>query len=87
MLVIAIYDVNEKRVAKMKKIFDQYMHWTQNSVFEGELTKVQLRELKQKIKQVMNNDEDSVIFYTVSNPKWIKKESYGIFKPEITNIL
>lgn len=71
----------------MKKLFDQYMYWTQNSVFEGELTSVQLRELKKGVKGIMNNAEDSVIFYTISNPNWVNKETYGIFKPESTNII
>ena len=35
MYVIAVYDVNQKRVAKMLKLCRRYLHWIQNSVFEG----------------------------------------------------
>ncbi len=34
MYYIAVYDVGEKRVGKMLKIFRKYMHHIQNSVFE-----------------------------------------------------
>ena len=46
MYVILIYDVSEKRVGKMLKLCRQYLCWIQNSVFEGELSEVKLRELQ-----------------------------------------
>lgn len=49
MYVILIYDVSEKRVGKMLKLCRQYLCWIQNSVFEGELSEVKLRELQNKI--------------------------------------
>ena len=49
MYVILIYDVAEKRVSKMLKLCRQYLCWIQNSVFEGELSEVKLRELQNKI--------------------------------------
>lgn len=45
MYVILVYDVGEKRVAKMLRLCRKYLNWIQNSVFEGELTEVQLKEL------------------------------------------
>ena len=45
MYVILIYDVAEKRAGKMLKLCRQYLCWIQNSVFEGELSEVKLREL------------------------------------------
>ena len=53
MYIIAVYDVGEKRVVKMLKLCRQYLNWIQNSVFEGELTEVQLKELKYKAKEIM----------------------------------
>ena len=49
MYVILIYDVAEKRVDKMLKLCRQYLCWIQNSVFEGELSEIKLRELQNKI--------------------------------------
>ncbi|MDX1905292.1 MAG: CRISPR-associated endonuclease Cas2, partial [Thermonemataceae bacterium] len=43
MYVILIYDCGEKRVTKMLKLCRQYLHWIQNSVFEGEISEVKLK--------------------------------------------
>lgn len=64
MYVILVYDVGVKRVAKMLKLCRQYLNWIQNSVFEGELTEVKLRELKYKIKSIIDSEEDSIIIFT-----------------------
>ena len=64
MYVIVIYDVGEKRVGKMLKLCRQYLNWIQNSVLEGELSEAKLRELKIKIKGIIDESEDSVIAFT-----------------------
>lgn len=38
MYTIVVYDVGEKRVAKVCKYLRTVLQWMQNSVFEGELT-------------------------------------------------
>jgi len=45
MYVILVYDCGEKRVGKMLKLCRKYLNWIQNSVFEGEITDVKLKEL------------------------------------------
>lgn len=77
MFVIGMYDVNQKRVGKVKKVFDRYMFWTQNSVFEGELTSVQFAELKRDLATIIHPEEDQVIFYELGNHKWLNKEAMG----------
>ncbi|MEZ2737847.1 CRISPR-associated endonuclease Cas2, partial [Aneurinibacillus aneurinilyticus] len=42
MYVIITYDVSEKRVGKVCRKLKEYLTWTQNSVFEGEVSKTQL---------------------------------------------
>lgn len=64
MYVIVIYDVGEKRVGKMLKLCRQYLCWIQNSVLEGELSETKLRELKIKMKNVIDEAEDSIIIFT-----------------------
>lgn len=44
MFVILVYDVDQKRVAKVLKKCREYLFWVQNSVFEGELTEMKLRQ-------------------------------------------
>ena len=80
MYVIAVYDVGEKRVAKMLKLSRKYLNWIQNSVFEGELTEVQVKEYKLKAKDIMKAEEDSLIIFTSRENKWLKKEILGIEK-------
>ena len=77
MYVIAVYDVGEKRVAKMLKLCRRYLNWIQNSVFEGEITEAKLLELKYKAIQIMNDDNDSLIIFKARQEKWLDKEIMG----------
>lgn len=77
MYVIAVYDVGEKRVVKMLKLCRQYLNWIQNSVFEGELTEAQLKELKYKAKEILEKELDSFIIFSSRDPKWMYKEIIG----------
>lgn len=82
MYVILVYDIGVKRVAKMLKLCRQYLNWIQNSVFEGEMTEVKLKELKHRAKQIMTED-DSLIIFTSRNEKWLEKEVFGKEKNEL----
>jgi CRISPR-associated protein Cas2 len=61
---VATYDVNASRVARYLKLFRQYLHWVQNSVFEGELTEAQLQALSVGVKALLE-DNDSVLLFRV----------------------
>ncbi|HQO06401.1 MAG TPA: CRISPR-associated endonuclease Cas2, partial [Fervidobacterium sp.] len=63
MYVIMAYDVNEKRVVKVLKKARQYLTWVQNSLLEGEITTSKLEILKQEIKKIIDEEEDSVTWY------------------------
>ena len=80
MYVLLVYDVNEKRVAKALKTCRGYLHWVQNSVFEGELTEGKLKELLQKLKKIINKKKDSVLVYRFSSEKMLDKEIIGVEK-------
>ena len=64
MYVIIVYDVGEKRVGKSLKLCRQYLCWVQNSVFEGELSEVKLKELKLRMESLIEPSEDSIILFT-----------------------
>lgn len=87
MYIILVYDIGQKRVAKMLKLCRQYLNWIQNSVFEGALTPAQLNELKLKAKKIMNKEEDSLIIFTSRNEEWLKKEVIGKEKNELGTFL
>ena len=77
MYVILIYDVAEKRVSKMLKLCRQYLCWIQNSVFEGELSEVKLRELQNKIHSLIDKKEDSVIIFSNKMSYHMSKDILG----------
>ena len=87
MYIIAVYDMGEKRVGKMLKLCRQYLNWIQNSVFEGELTEVQLKELKYKAKDIMKDDEDSFIIFSSREQKWMDNQVIGKEKNNLDNFL
>jgi CRISPR-associated protein Cas2 len=75
-----VYDVNEKRVNKVLKIGRKYLNWIQNSVLEGEITVAKYEKLKMELLNVINKDEDSVIFYILRTTLYSKREIIGLTK-------
>ncbi|WP_209329333.1 CRISPR-associated endonuclease Cas2 [Lunatimonas salinarum] len=87
MYIILVYDINQKRVGKMLKLCRQYLNWIQNSVFEGELTEVKLKELLAKAKKIMDTEEDSLIIFKSRNEKWLEKEVIGQEKNDLDTFI
>ena len=87
MYIILVYDIGEKRVGRMLKLCRQYLNWIQNSVFEGELSQVKLKELKFKAKEIMNEEEDSLIVFCSRNEEWLEKEVIGKEKNELDSFI
>jgi len=87
MYVILVYDVEQKRVAKALKVCRGYLHWVQNSVFEGEITEGKLKELLQKIKVVINKKKDSILLYKFEQEKAFEKEIIGQEKAPVSQII
>lgn len=87
MYVIAVYDVNEKRVAKMLKLCRRYLNWIQNSVFEGEISQVKLQEMILEAESVMDKKEDSLIIFKSREPRWLDKQILGKERMSTDNFL
>ena len=87
MYIILVYDIEEKRVSKMLKLCRRYLHWIQNSVFEGELNPVQLKELIFEAELIMDTRKDSLIIFKTRQEKWLEKQVIGKEKNEIDNML
>lgn len=62
--VIIVYDVNEKKVNRMRRICEPYIKRVQKSVFEGQISKSGFKVLTDIIKNFINESEDSVRIYT-----------------------
>ncbi|NLY85793.1 MAG: CRISPR-associated endonuclease Cas2 [Tissierellia bacterium] len=80
MFVILVYDIGEKRVAKVLKTCRKYLYWVQNSVFEGEISEVNLVKLKTELNNIIEKDVDSVIIYTFRTTKYSNVEILGVKK-------
>lgn len=87
MYIILVYDIGEKRVAKMLKLCRQYVNWIQNSVFEGEITEPKLKELKLRAMDIMDIKTDSLIIFYTRQEKWLEKEVVGKEKSSLGIIL
>jgi CRISPR-associated protein Cas2 len=87
MYVILVYDIGEKRVGKMLKLCRQYLVWIQNSVFEGEITVVKLKELIQRARCIMEEDTDSLIIFKSRQEKWLEKQVIGTERGETGQML
>ena len=86
MYVIIVYDINVKRVNKVKAYLRKYLLWVQNSVFEGEITKSQLEKIKRDLSIICNESEDSVIIYSFRT-KSNEKEILGVEKSPVSEII
>ena len=93
MYVIGIYDINtedshgQKRLQKVFKIFKKYLIHIQKSVFEGEITKAKLEKLKIELKQIINKQKDSVIFFKSREQRWLSKELLGLTIDKTDNFI
>jgi CRISPR-associated protein Cas2 len=87
MYVILVYDVEQKRVGKMLKLCRRYVNWIQNSVFEGEITEVKLKELLTEAGKIMNKEKDSIILFQSRQEKWLEKTVIGKEKNELDNVI
>lgn len=93
MYVIAMYDINtetkagQKRLRHTFKLMKKYLIRIQNSVFEGELTNAKFEELKLKVKGIIDDSIDSVIFFKSRDIKWMDKDICGAQKDDTDNFL
>jgi CRISPR-associated protein Cas2 len=77
MYVILVYDFGEKRVGKMLKLCRKYLNWIQNSVFEGEISEVRLKELTMCAESFMDKSVDSIIVFSGRSQVFLNKTIIG----------
>jgi CRISPR-associated protein Cas2 len=80
LFTILVYDVGERRVAKVLKTARKYLYWVQNSVLEGEISEANLVKLKVELSNKINKDEDSIIFYCFKSLRYYEREIIGVKK-------
>ncbi len=87
--IIIVYDVLAKKTSKIMNLLRQYLFHIQNSVFEGDLTEAQIKELKYKLKKLIDKNKDSIIIFQFKSlsKKMYSKEIIGIEKMSTGNII
>ncbi|MEU0805519.1 CRISPR-associated endonuclease Cas2 [Streptomyces sp. NPDC005970] len=78
MFVILVYDTAVERNPKVLKTCRKYLHWTQRSVFQGELSTAQYRALMTALNGVIDPDHDSIISYTTRSADTIESSCLGV---------
>jgi CRISPR-associated protein Cas2 len=72
-----VYDVNQRRVGKVLKVARRFLNWVQNSVLEGEITEAKYEKLKLELDRIIDEQEDSLVFYVFETLKYSKRETMG----------
>ena len=83
---LIIYDLPDtkeanKRRTRLHKLLSGYGKWTQYSVFECFLTKLQFTKLQVKIEGLIKQQEDSVRIYVLDTSALRKTIAYGSEQP------
>jgi len=81
------YDVNVERVTKVLHVGRRYLNWVQNSLLEGELTKAQLARLKADLHKIINDEQDSVVFYISRREQYLERQTLGLNKGGQTTMI
>ncbi|KKG13760.1 CRISPR-associated protein Cas2 [Methanosarcina sp. 2.H.T.1A.6] len=87
MYVVIVYDVGVERVNKVRSFLREYLNWVQNSVFEGELTKAEFLKIKSRLKELIEESHDHIIFYSSRDKKYLGIENLGTPKADTSNII
>jgi len=93
MYLILVYDINtqtkegRKRLPKVMKKCRQFLHHTQKSVFEGEISGAKLFDLRIAIEKLIDEKEDYVVFYKLPNKNNLDRTNIGIDFDPTSNIL
>jgi len=78
-----VYDAAPKRGVKLLKYLRRHLTWVQNSVFEGEITESELEIIKKGIKEIINLQKDSVIYYVFDSQNYHEREVIGVERNDI----
>lgn len=90
MYIVLMYDIMmDKDGPKVQrntfKICKRYLTHIQKSVFEGNLTEVNLMKLKKELNEYIRDHKDSFIIFKSRDEKWLTKEFLGVKDDKTSN--
>lgn len=86
MLIIVTYDVStetregRRRLRRVAKICEGIGQRVQKSVFECRVNQMQYEELERKLLAEINNDEDNLRLYRLTEPVELHVKEHGHFR-------
>ena len=87
MYLIIVYDTEHDNCVKLHKLLKRYLFWNQNSVFEGEISEVRLKELLMESRRFMVMAEDSMIIFKGRSQTVLDKQIVGKERGEIDQFI
>lgn len=75
---VFIYDIaDKKRLAKVARIMKDYGVRVQGSVFESDISYKEFEQLKKRIRKVIDQEKDYVVYFNLCSDDWQKRVKYG----------
>ncbi len=67
------------------KTCKKYLTHIQKSVFEGNLSELNLLKLKSELNNYIRKDRDSLLVFISRNERWLEKQFWGIVDNKTSN--
>ncbi|EQD28594.1 CRISPR-associated Cas2 family protein [mine drainage metagenome] len=86
MLIIVTYDVStesaagRKRLRRVAKACERTGQRVQKSVFECQVNEMQYEALERELLAEIDQDEDNLRFYRITEPTELRVKQYGTFR-------
>lgn len=86
MLIIVTYDVStetaagRKRLRRVAKACERVGQRVQKSVFECTVDEMQLEKLERELLAEINEEQDNLRFYRITEPVELRVKQYGCFR-------
>jgi CRISPR-associated protein Cas2 len=86
MMVVVTYDVSSEtaawswRLRRVAKVCESTGQRVQKSVFECQVTEMQLEQLERRLLAEINEQEDNLRFYRITEPAQVRIKQYGVFR-------
>lgn len=86
MLIIVTYDVStetkegRRRLRRVAKVCESMGQRVQKSVFECQVNEMQREQLERALLAEINDQEDNLRFYRITEPTEIRVKQYGVFR-------
>lgn len=86
--LIVVYDISDVKLqSKLRNYFRRFLVHTQLSVFEGEVTPSQFKEIQIFCKELGLNKNESVVIYQLRDQTKVIRHLFGDTDREFNNVI